>query len=152
MYFTGKTVLCKERVIRSGIQDPKKKVYYISCVGTYRNGNPRKDPFLFDLFTKTFEMQNIAPQVYVVDVRDLLEFYDTFHTTFITVYDGKETRRNLRMKQKRRGYPNSQAIGITIYDLLQFYVQEKALNYEDSHFVLDEVPILPKTGNCRTNL
>ena len=145
-------MLCKERVIRSGIQDQSKKVYYISCVGTYRNGNPRKDPFLFDLYTKTFEMQNIPGQVYAIDVRDLLQFYDTFHPTLVTVFDGKEKNKNLRMKQKHRGSPDSEATGITIYDLIQFFIQEKAMDYEDSHFVLDEVPILPKTGQCRTEI
>ena len=97
-------------------------------------------------------MQNIAPQVYAVDVRDLLQFYDSFHPKFITVFDGNEKRRNLRMKQKRRGSPDSDATGISIYDLIQFYIQEKALDYANSHFVLDEVPILPKTGQCWTDL
>ena len=55
--FLGKSLICKERTMRTGNENPAQDAYYISLVGSYKNGSPRREPFIFDLITKEVEMK-----------------------------------------------------------------------------------------------
>ena len=140
-------MICKERCIRSGNEDGNKKVYYISAVATHKNGSPRKEPFMFDIHTKEFELVNIPAQP--IDVTDLLAYYNSHNSEFSTFLDTNEKRKDLRMKKKSRSTTNSHTSDLNIYELIEFFVRHKVSNYENSHFIVDELPIFykSKTGN-----
>ena len=118
-------------------------VYFISAVGTHKNGSPRKEPFMFDIQTKYFELVNIPAQP--IDVTDLLAYYDLYNPEFSTFFDANERIKDLRMKKKSRSATGSGTSDLNIYELIEFFLQHKVENYENSHFVVDEIPIFYKS-------
>ena len=136
-------MICKERCIRSGNEDATKRVYFISAVGTHKNGSPRKEPFMFDIQTKYFELVNIPAQP--IDVTDLLAYYDLHNPEFSTFFDTNEKIKDLRMKKTSRSTTGSGTSDLNIYELIEFFLQHKVENYENSHFVVDEIPIFYKS-------
>ena len=137
-------MVCKEKAIRFANENHLRKVYFISVVGTYKNGNPRREPFMFDIFTKTFDMKNT--DAIPIDITDLIAYYDKHHPTFVTVFDESEPIETLRMKKiyrsKRLSDISKPLSELSVYELIEFFIKNEIEIYENSHFIIDEVPIL----------
>ena len=143
-FISGKTLLCKARAILSGEDHPTHNIFYICMVGTHKNGNPRKERFLFDVCTKNFEMKNTAARP--IDVPDLIDFYDANHKEYCTVFDANEVMKECRLKKRLRN-GNGPASLIDSYELTKFFIQRQVEQNDNCHFILDEVPIFQQKGN-----
>ena len=119
-------------------------------VGSHKNGNPRKERFLFDIITKHYELKNIDAQP--IDIPDLIEYYNRHHPVFTTFYDTKERKKNLRLKKKRRSGTEPCSSDISSYDLVTFFIEHQISVHENSSFILDEVPIFQQKGNFHLNV
>ena len=136
---TGKTLICKERAIRHSEENPTSTVFYISTVGTHKNGNPRNELFMFDVITKQIEMKHTT--VTAIDTIDLLRFYNSYHPTFQTYLDVSERTPNKQMKKKQKVFRDSTSSFIDVYELLTFFIDENVRRQPEAHFIIDELPI-----------
>ena len=109
-------------------------------VASHRNGNPRVGPFIFDICTKSFEMSNT--KAVAKDVNDLIQYYNDHHPTLTIFEDRTQRQKNLRMKKKSRSSDRESPSEVTIYELAEFFIQDQIRKEPNSHFVLDEVPII----------
>ena len=144
-FFVGKTLLCKERAIRLAARDGRKNVFYVSMVGSFKNGTPRKERFLFDAYTRNFEMK--FTDAHPIDIPNLIDYYDQHHPMFEIFYDTKERKNNRRLKKKPRLGNEPYCSDVDSYDLVKFFIQHSVSQHENSHFILDEVPIFQRKGN-----
>ena len=115
-------------------------------VGTHKNGNPRKEKYLYDIFTRHFEMKFTDAKP--VDMPEMIDYYNQYHPTFLTFYDAKERRKNRKLKKKLRiDSAGSSPSDIDSYDIVKFFIQHQVSQKENSHFILDEVPIFQQKSN-----
>ena len=82
---------------------------------------------MFDIVTKEIDMKHIQAQP--IDMRDLITYYNQYHPS----------QKNLKFKH---AVPS----GINAYDMAAFFIEDQVRMHENSHFVLDEVPIFQQ-GN-----
>ena len=151
MFYTvlGKTLICKTRAIISADEDPSCYVYYISTVAAHKNGNPRKEPFMFDIITKNIDMSNVC--AIPINMQDLITFYNNTHPEFEVFYDEKEPVPNLKMKKKYKRSPTSQYLWIDVYEIVEHFVKEKVKLNPTANFIFDELPIA-LDGNSKLSL
>ena len=128
--------------MRTGNEHPTQDAVYISMVGSYKNGSPRREPFIFDLITKEVEMKNIRAKP--VDVTDLIKYFNLNHPDFQIVIDKSIKQKHLRAQKKSRSPNGPPPSEISSYELATFFIQNEVKNNPNSNFVLDEVPILQK--------
>ena len=83
-------------------------------------------------------MKNIQAQP--IDMIDLIEYYDKYHPKFTIFVDSTESNKDRRMKKKARS-THGTLYEINVYDLMEFFIQDNTRIFENSHFVIDEVPI-----------
>ena len=95
-------------------------------------------------------MKNIEAQP--IDVLDLLDYYNMNNSTFTTFFDPKERqmkKRPLSTYSNTLPLPTDTAPSeINAYDLVEFFIKDKVSRDDNSHFVLDEVPIFQHKGIC----
>ena len=74
--FKGKTLVSKQKAIQmDNDAADNKSVFYISLLGTYKEGKPRPFRYVFDIITRMFDFQ--GTNVQAKDVRDLCDYYKT---------------------------------------------------------------------------
>ena len=105
---------------------------------------------MFDLYTKLFDLANVP--VHAINVSDLIAIYDLHHPRFVTWFDPNEKEKDLQMKKKDRHIPDAPASDINVYDLIQFFLEHQMTTSDNSHFIVDEIPIIyrSKTGKLLT--
>ena len=140
MTFKGKTIICKTRAIISADSTKSCNVYYISTVATHKNGNPRKECFMFDVLTKNVDMKNI--NAIPIDINDLIDVYNKTNVTFEVFFDEHEPKANNKMKKRRKDGTSSDLSTIDVYELLEHFIKEKTKLDAEANFIVDELPIL----------
>ena len=90
--FSGKSLVSKERVIRTKEEDAANKVFFISMVATNFRGVPEKWLYLFDLLTKDIDLSHSGAEV--VGMSDLIKHYKLYH---LKQFYLKQTNLNIRI-------------------------------------------------------
>ena len=147
--FTGKSLVSKERAIRTKAEDGSYQVYYISLVASTRKGVPRMLLYLFDYLSEKYDLNDTG--VEAMNTTKLVEYYNKYHPTETTFYDQRKRqimKTKMRMKtdfgqQENLWSTNPVGDPIDVYTLVHFFVEhEVSIHGEKAAFILDEVPIL----------
>ena len=126
--------------MRTADENPTHDAFYISLVGSYKNGSPRHEPFIYDLITKEVGMKNILAKP--VDVTDLIKYFNLNHPEFEIIVDKSIRQKHLRIQKHSRSPYGPPPSDVDTYDLTMFFIQNEVKNNPKSNFVLDEVPIM----------
>ena len=116
-------------------------------VATYKNGYPRGELFMFDISTKEFDFSNVPATP--IDILDMIEYYDTHNPMYQILYDSDDALENRRMKKRERFGYDPMTLPIFSYELVEFFVEDIIRNNPESHFIVDEVPIVEEGKNFK---
>ena len=126
--------------MRTADENPTEDAFYISLVGSYKNGTARHEPFIYDLITKEVGMKNILAKP--IDVTDLIKYFNQNHPEFEIVLDKNIPKKHLQLQKKSRSPHGPPPSEITTYELTTFFIKNETKKNPKSNFVLDEVPIM----------
>ena len=102
---------------------------------------------MFDISTKEFDFSNVPATP--IDILDMIEYYDTHNPMYQILYDANEAIENRRMKKRERFGYDPMILPIFSYDLVEFFVEDSIRKKPESHFIVDEVPIVEEGKNFK---